>query len=102
MGASKGQSEGFSSSGTKRNVTVKCTVLLLLVYHLPGFILEEKKTSIETDARLGGFRLTSTLNRKRRRFHRVFILVLLSCLVSFDELMVSECKEHHCLTLALL
>lgn len=82
-------------------MTVKRTVLLL-VYHLPIFILEEKKTSTETDERSGGFRFISTLNRKRRTFNRVFILVLLSCLVSFDELMVSECKEHHCLTVALL
>lgn len=40
MGESKGQSEGFSSSGTKRNVPVKYTMLLLLVYHLPIFIAE--------------------------------------------------------------
>lgn len=90
------------SSGTKRNVTVKRTVLLLLVYHLPIFIVEEKKTSTETDERLGVFRFISTLNRKRSRFNRVFILVLLFCLLSFDELMVSECKKRHCLTLALL
>lgn len=101
MGASKGQSEGFSSSGTKRNVTVKRTVLPLLVYHLTIFILE-KKTSTETDERSGCFRFISTLNRKRRRLIRVFVLVLLSCLVSFDELMGSECKEDHGLTLALL
>lgn len=100
MGASKGQSEGFSSFGTKRNVTVKHTVLLL-VYHLPVFILEEKKASTKTDERLEGFRFSSTLDRKRR-FNQVFGLVLLSCLVSFDKLIISECKEHHCLTPTLL
>lgn len=65
MGASKGQSEGFSGFGTKRNVTVEHTVLLLLVYHLPVFILEEKKASTKTDERLEGFRFSSTLDRKR-------------------------------------
>jgi len=42
MEANNRQSEGISSSGTKRNVTVKRTVLLF-VYLLPIFILEEQQ-----------------------------------------------------------